>query len=217
MDAPFDLDTVDRLLSTTRAVRHRLDLDRPVPREVLLDCIRLSQQSPTATNRQNWRWVVVTDAEKRRRVGEIYARGADAVRKRLAGLEGQSRRVHEGGLWLAENIGRVPVHVFPCIEGRPGPDFSSIACATLYGSILPAVWSFQLGVAQPRARLDLHHAAPRVGARGWRATGHSRPRAPGGAGAGGVDEGDGLSPRAEACARDDHELRRLVRPEMTDQ
>ena len=66
MDAPFDLDTVDRLLSTTRAVRKRLDLETEVPDDVLLDCIRLSQQAPTGSNMQNWRWLIVRDADTRR-------------------------------------------------------------------------------------------------------------------------------------------------------
>ena len=74
-EAGFDLETVDRLLSTTRAVRRRLDFDRPVPRAVLLDCIRLSQQAPTGTNAQHWRWIVVDDPEKKKALGEIYARG----------------------------------------------------------------------------------------------------------------------------------------------
>ena len=75
MSAPFNLDETDRLLSTTRAVRKRLDLEKPVERAVILDCIRLSQQAPTASNTQKWCWMVVTDPEKRRAVGEIYARG----------------------------------------------------------------------------------------------------------------------------------------------
>ena len=75
MTAPFDLNETDRLLSTTRAVRRRLDLERPVEREVILDCIRLSQQAPTASNTQQWRWMVVMDPAKRKALGEIYSRG----------------------------------------------------------------------------------------------------------------------------------------------
>ena len=145
--APFDLATVERLLSTTRAVRNRLDLDRSVARDTILDCIRLSQQAPTGSNRQGWRWVVVTDAEKRRRIGEIYARGHTALEK-LRGREGdeQTRRVYDGAITLAERIGRVPVHVIPCVLQRPGAEFVPVISATIYGSILPAVWSFQLAL-----------------------------------------------------------------------
>ena len=70
---PFDLDDVDRLLTTTKAVRRRLDLDRPVPREVLVECLRLASYAPSASNAQEWHWVVVDDPEiLRRAVGEQY-------------------------------------------------------------------------------------------------------------------------------------------------
>src|SRR6267142_916458 len=72
MSAPFDLNETDRLLSTTRAVRKRLDLKRSVERNVILDCIRLSQQAPTGSNGQSWRWVVVTDAGKRAELARLY-------------------------------------------------------------------------------------------------------------------------------------------------
>jgi nitroreductase len=144
---PFDLETVDRLLSTTRAVRNRLDLDRSVARETILDCIRLSQQAPTGSNRQGWRWVVVTDAEKRRRIGEIYARGHDILETlREREDHGQTRRVYDGAIALAERIGRVPVLVIPCLLQRPSENFIPVISATLYGSIFPAVWSFQLAL-----------------------------------------------------------------------
>src|SRR5262249_45030711 len=76
----FDLATVDRLLGTTRAVRRRLDPSRPVPRALVLDCLRLSQQAPTASNQQTWRWIVVDDAAKRRELGALYAQGIPAIR-----------------------------------------------------------------------------------------------------------------------------------------
>ncbi|MCB0958403.1 MAG: nitroreductase family protein, partial [Acidimicrobiales bacterium] len=68
----FDLAETDRLLTTTRAVRRRLDLDRPVEREVILDCLRIATQAPTASNGQTWRWMVVTDADKRRALADLY-------------------------------------------------------------------------------------------------------------------------------------------------
>ena len=71
-DYPMDTTVTDHLLSTTRAVRKRLDLDRPVEREVLLECLRLAVQSPTGSNSQNWHWMVVTDADKRARLKELY-------------------------------------------------------------------------------------------------------------------------------------------------
>ena len=87
MTAPFDLQETDRLLSTTRAVRRRLDLERPVEREVILDCIRLSQQAPTASNTQKWCWMVVMDPEKRKAIGEIYGRGKQFIEQAKAQID----------------------------------------------------------------------------------------------------------------------------------
>lgn len=147
--APFDLVETDRLLSTTRAVRKRLDLDRPVERQVILDCIRLSQQAPTGSNSQGWRWMVVTDPDKRAAIGEIYrAAGRGYLAQSRPGLEDGSQlaRVLDSATWLADNIDRVPVHVIPCLKGRPASDAPGMAWAAQMGSIFPAVWSFQLAL-----------------------------------------------------------------------
>jgi len=144
MPAPFDLATVDRLLTTTRAVRRRLDLTRPVARDVLLDCIRLAQQAPSGENRQPWRWVVVTDPGVRAALGAIYARGIPAIRASAATAADPG--VYQEAEWLAERLGDVPALVLPCVVGRPPATFVPILCSTIYGSILPAVWSFQLAL-----------------------------------------------------------------------
>jgi len=68
----MDIATVDELLSTTRAVRKRLDLTRPVGREVIVECIQLAMQAPTGSNAQDWRWLVITDADKRAAIADIY-------------------------------------------------------------------------------------------------------------------------------------------------
>lgn len=145
----FDLATTDALLSTTRAVRKRLDLTKPVPREVILECIDLSQQAPTGSNSQGWRWVIVEDAAKRAALGEIYkqagaaylAAGAEATKG-----QGQQGRVMSSALWLAENMGRVPVLAIPCIEGAFPDGAPPAMLASQYASIYPAVWSFQLAL-----------------------------------------------------------------------
>jgi len=143
---------LDQALSTTRAVRKRLDLGRPVPREVILECISLAVQAPTGGNRQGWQWVVVTDAETKRAIGAHYRRSwydyAAAGRPNYA--EGDPRReqqprVVSSARYLADHMGEVPAMVIPCHEGRvdqPGTTNSEIA--GLYGSILPAAWSFSL-------------------------------------------------------------------------
>jgi len=150
MTDPFDLAVVDGLLSTTRAVRRRLDLARPVAREVILDCIRLSQQAPTGSNSQGWRWVVVTDAAKRAELARLYGQVASEylaqAAEQLDQSDRQTQRVYTSALWLVQHLAEVPVHVIPCVDGRIAEDASNFAAASLYGSIFPAVWSFQLAL-----------------------------------------------------------------------
>lgn len=150
MHPEFDLDSVDRLLGTTRAVRRRLDLARPVPGEVILECMRLAQQAPSGTNRQGWRFLVVTDARKRARLGELYRRAFDpyiaARRAETQPGDTQRERLLASASHLAEHMGEVPVHVIPCIRARLPEKATNAAASAIYGSIFPAVWSFQLAL-----------------------------------------------------------------------
>jgi nitroreductase len=142
-----DIESVDQVLSTTRAVRRRLDLTRPVEREVILDCLRLAMQAPTASNEQNWRWVVITDADKRAAIADIYRQvGADYL-KNAAGsaADPQNRRVYESAYALTEILAQVPVFVIPCIERRfDGSNL--VVAASAWASIIPAGWSFMLAL-----------------------------------------------------------------------
>jgi nitroreductase len=138
--------TPDELLSTTRAVRRRLDLTRPVEREVLEECLRLGQQAPTSSYSQNWHFLVVTDAGQRAALGELWRDVAGpylAMRAAAAAADPRVARIGEGVRHLAEHIHEVPVHVIPCVEGRtdgkPGA-----AQASRWASIIPAAWSFML-------------------------------------------------------------------------
>jgi nitroreductase len=143
----FDLAMTDELLATTRAVRKRLDLDRPVPREVILECLELAVQAPTGSNSQTWRWVVVEDADKRAKIAELYRTSFLAYNaQRKPGVDAQTERVIDSALWLAENMERVPVFVIPCVEGRVGPGTPIAQTAAVFGSIYPAMWSFQLAL-----------------------------------------------------------------------
>ena len=144
----LDLQVVDDLLTTTRAVRRRLDYERPVERAVVLDCIRQAQQAPTGGNSQGWRWVVVEDAATRAALAEIYRRaGESALRRGMADAgTPQTRRVYASALFLMERLARVPIHVIPCITGRWPEQPSNANLAGRYGSIFPAVWSFQLAL-----------------------------------------------------------------------
>jgi nitroreductase len=142
--------TPDELLSTTRAVRKRLDFGRPVPHDLVLECIALAQQAPTGSNTQRWHFVVVHDADKRRAIGDLYGRAfakyrelpiyAGAIVTGDAQRDAQQQRVASSADYLAEHMGEAPVLVIPCIEGR----VDGRGGAGALGSILPAAWSFML-------------------------------------------------------------------------
>ena len=143
----FDLSQTDALLSTTRAVRKRLDFDRDVPDDVLLECLQLAVQAPTGSNRQGWRWMIIRDADKKEALADIYRQAggeylANAARESEAGT--QTARVMDSANFLAQNLGKAPVVVIPLIAGRP--EESPGNGAGLFGSIIPAMWSFQLAL-----------------------------------------------------------------------
>jgi len=143
----FDLAQTDQLLTTTRSVRRRLDLERPVEREVVLDCIRLAVQAPTGGNAQSWRWLVVDDPDTKAALGDLYERMATRYlgAYRTGEMSDQTNRVLDSADYLATVLGRVPAMVVPCIKGRL-TEASPVSAASFYGSILPAVWSFQLAL-----------------------------------------------------------------------
>jgi nitroreductase len=149
MTAPFDLAETDRLLSTTRAVRRRLDLERPVEQSVLLDCIRLAQQAPTASNTQTWRWMIVMDPEKRAALSDIYRKGGvflEQARSAVDSSDTQTHRVYDSAEYLLEHMHEVPALVIPCVEGRLPPGAPNGMAAAIYGSIFGSMWSFQLAL-----------------------------------------------------------------------
>ena len=165
----FDLEQTDALLSTTRAVRKRLDLDRPVGRDIILECLSLATQAPTGSNQQGWRFVVVEDAAKRAAIAGYYAQAAgDYLRNARDAVaeqgDQQTTRVYDSALWLIDNLAKVPVFVIPCIMGRPPAAAPNVMQASVYGSILPAVWSLQLalrsrGLGSVLTTLHLMHEA----------------------------------------------------------
>ena len=146
-DFPMDITVTDHLLATTRAVRKRLDLERPVEPEIILDCLRLAVQAPTGSNSQGWHWIVVTDAEKRAQLKELYGAMARPYLESQAddAEDPQTRKVYQSAVYLLNILDQVPVHVIPCIEGTVEAN-ENFAGASFYGSILPAVWSFMLAL-----------------------------------------------------------------------
>src|SRR5213079_1840143 len=184
----MDVAQADLLLTTTRSVRKRLDLLRPVEPVVIERAIEIALPAPTGSNSQGWHFVVVTDAEKRAGLAALYRRAFQAYvsqqvpgRPQLPPEDPRARqlpRILDSATYLAEHLHEVPVHVLPCVEGlveNAGP----LAQASVYGSILPAVWSFMLG-------LGVDHAPHHVRAGGGGAPRHPAERDPGSVAAGGV-------------------------------
>jgi nitroreductase len=151
----MDLTTVDHLLTTTRSVRKRLDLTRPVEQAVLEECLQLALQAPSGSNRQGWHFLLVTDPAKRAMLAGYYRQafkhylGAvqpEALEPLRANEQsGAGSRVLKSASYLSRHLQDVPVHIIPCIEGRV-ETAGLMAQASLYGSILPATWSLMLAL-----------------------------------------------------------------------
>ncbi len=146
----IDIAAADRLLTSTRSVRKRLDYSRPVPREVIQECLEIAIQAPTGSNQQGWSFMVVTDAAKKKALADLYRKGFELYaqmprpeREASDPRSAQMPRVIDSAVYLAQTMDQAPVFLIPCVEGRfeNQPQFAQ---ASMYGSILPAVWSFML-------------------------------------------------------------------------
>jgi len=145
----------DSLLSTTRSVRKRLDLTRPVEREVVTECVELALQAPTGSNAQGWHFVIVEDAERKAALAELYARHFDPYMEMMSGLSlwgdadprtSRKDAVSSSAKYLRDHFHEVPLLVVPCIEGRLPETSDAFTQASFWGSLLPAVWSFMLAL-----------------------------------------------------------------------
>lgn len=155
LSTPEHLAIVDHLLSTTRSVRKRLNFDRPVPPELIQECLEIAIQAPSGSNRQPWHFLVITDPEKREAIGEHYRRSFEiyngertrsgSVDRLPEAAQSQMRRVIDSASYLAQNMGRAPALILPCIEGI-AENATPSAQAGLWGSILPAAWSLMLAL-----------------------------------------------------------------------
>jgi nitroreductase len=142
--------TVDEALTTTRSVRRRLDLTRPVPRAVVHECLHLAFQAPNGSNRQMWNWVLVDDPETRRAMAEIYRAAipeyvATSSAPQLDPDTPEYQRMLRSTGYLVKHLHEVPVLVVPTIDGRVDHLLPAHQ-AHLWGSILPATWSFMLAL-----------------------------------------------------------------------
>jgi len=149
----------DELLTTTRAVRRRLDLDKAVPEQLVRECVQIALQAPSGSNARRWHFVVVGDATKRAGIADLYRRAFDLYRSMPTSAHALARQaagtpdasvmlgVQDSAEALASNLHRAPWLVIPCIEGRIAPSggaLDALMGASVYGSILPAFWSFML-------------------------------------------------------------------------
>ena len=166
----FNIHEVDHLLSTTRAVRKRLDLSRPVPRELILDCVKVSTQAPAGGNYQKWRWVIVDDPEKKLVIAEAYREGyapyIDAQKKAVSNKipdDPTVQKIMSSSDYLAEILEKVPILAIPCSLGSPADMEGDLGGGLQgwWGSVLPAVWSYMLaararGLGQPYTFVTVH-------------------------------------------------------------
>ena len=150
--------TSDELLSTTRAVRKRLDFERDVPMSAIKECMDLAVQAPSGSNAQGWQFVFVTDKAKRQKIGEYYREAFSHYRDMPfaihklhsdsadASLANSQERSASSADYLADNMGKAPVLMIPCIAGRidNAEGANASAQAGTMGSIIPAAWSFML-------------------------------------------------------------------------
>ena len=145
--------TLDELLTTTRAVRTRLDLHRPVEREVVLECLAIAQQAPSASNMQNWHFLVVTDAGKRAALAELYRKrwehyltmpiAAPNLHFANPAHTAMQARIMASLPSFIEHFHEIPVYVIPCLSGRCEGQPALVQSA-MWGTIAPAAWSFML-------------------------------------------------------------------------
>lgn len=144
----------DELLTTTRAVRRRLDMSRPVPDDLVRECIEIAMQSPSGSNHMSMEFVVVRDSEKRRALGDLYRqcyeiyRGLPGVYIRTidkgdAASNAQQQRSADSADYLGEHMGDAPVLVIACVRGRTD-GMPAMVTSSRMGNVLPAMWSFML-------------------------------------------------------------------------
>lgn len=163
----------DEVMTTTRAVRRRLDLERPVPRDVVEECLRIAFQAPNGSNQQTWGWVLVDDPGIRAEMARIYVAAMDdyIARPRAAAssaprssspeeASSDRARMAESVFHLREHFHEVPVLLVPTVAGRL-ENRTIFEQASRWGSIVPGIWSFMLalrsrGLGSAWTTLHLH-------------------------------------------------------------
>lgn len=134
----------DELLTTTRSVRKRLDLERPVPIEIVREALEVALQAPTGSNSQTWHWIVLTEPDLKKRVGELYAKSFATYYANQAPRDETGQRVASSAQYLADVMGDVPVLVIGAIY--TGGELPTGNQAGVWGSLLPGAWSLSLAL-----------------------------------------------------------------------
>jgi len=142
--------SADEVLTTTRAVRKRLDFDTPVEPEVITECIEIAHQAPTGSNMQGWRWMIIDDPAKKAAIADFYRSNyyPYTQAKDRTDMDDQGARILSSSQYLAERFQDVPVMVIPLIAGRLDEGTSTFTQASAWGSLLPAVWNFILALRE---------------------------------------------------------------------
>lgn len=151
--------TADQVLTTTRAVRKRLDLQRPVEMTIIRECLDIALQAPSGSNSQGWQFMVITEREKIATIADYYQKAfaeyeaGPAQPTRLhaddPSMAQTQQRVLSSAQYLAANMANMPAFLIPCMQGRPDvPGLPLGVTASMFGSTLPAVWSFMLAARE---------------------------------------------------------------------
>jgi nitroreductase len=162
----FDLDQTDRLLTTTKQVRKRLDLTRTVPHADLLECIDVANHAPMGGNLERNRWMIIDDAEKKAKIAEYFAAVGRPylATNSAAPADGRTGKVIDSATYLVDHLHEVPALVLAMRLDRVPEGSSTGAYAGYWGSVLPGVWSFQLaarsrGIGSAWTTFHLEHEA----------------------------------------------------------
>jgi len=145
----------DQLLSTTRAVRKRLDFSRPVPDELIRECVSVAMQSPSGSNNMTMQFVIVKDPAKRKAIGDVYKQCYSiyqsmdgvyirSIDKGEAGANAQQQRSADSADFLGDHMGDAPALVIACNMGVRADGTPGMMTSSLMGNVLPAMWSFML-------------------------------------------------------------------------
>lgn len=151
--------SADEVLTTTRAVRKRMDFSREISMQLLRECLEIALQGPSGSNSQGWQFVLITDKNKIAAIANWYLQAFDAYQAGPASptkqhqdrpdMKDTQQKVENSARYLADNLHKVPALLIPVVAGKLNdPALPHGVQAGIYGSILPSVWSFMLAARE---------------------------------------------------------------------